>query len=165
MDNKTLAELQAKFPLIGFSRDGKYVKAQLSQSSYTYVDNLDEKMLSRLADAQSVLEIKKFWHDKYPGIYFYVGEKDREPSFTWVCRNGRDAESTGYEWNELKPKIEEVNQECLKANQPGWFYCSECRKAYPKSEYGYFYFTDTRCKKCVAENPAWLKRAKAETYD
>lgn len=165
MDDKTLDELKEKFPLITFSRDREHINAQLSYSSSMWIDNLTDKNLEHLETEYNVLIIQKIWHDKYPGIYFYVQQKAIEPFATWVCRNGRGKESTGLPWGELKPRIDEINQECLNAIQPGWFYCSNCQKAYPNSEYGYYYFTDTRCKKCVAENPGWLKRAKAETYD
>lgn len=57
------------------------------------------------------------------------------------------------------------NAQAEQANQDGWFLCSVCQRAYPRSDYGYYYFAETRCKTCLEADPKWEKQARAETYD
>ena len=60
-------------------------------------------------------------------------------------------------------KLQGLNRESEKAQQEGWFFCSVCQIAKPRSEYGYYYFAETRCQDCL--DPAWEKRAREETYN
>jgi hypothetical protein len=97
--------------------------------------------------------------EKYPNIY--ISEDMRA---VWVCRDGRDAEAmrNGELTNEL---LASLNDEAAKAKQDGWFYCSKCHTAKPRSEYGFFYFAGNYCKDCQTANPDLYRRAMAETYN
>lgn len=60
-------------------------------------------------------------------------------------------------------KLRALDQESKKARRKGWFFCTICQIAKPQVEYGYYFFAETRCKNCL--DPAWEKRARAETYN
>lgn len=88
----------------------------------------------------------------------------------WVRRGERDGEAAGKYF--LLPLNEDdmawlhnANKEAKQANEPGWFYCTRCQKAYPKEQYGYFYFAGKRCKQCLVDDPAWFREAQQERYN
>lgn len=134
-------------------------------------------------------ETKSQLRDKYPFLFF---APDSDPnstevspgmqavigagmmwkvflaSFNEYTNEDYCSTSTGYyfEWpiiEEAHKKIAILNQESEKSRQGDWFFCTVCQVAKPRSEYGYYYFAETRCKDCL--EPAWEKRARAETYN
>lgn len=104
---------------------------------------------------------------KYPYLYPWV--MDDEPfhvSGLWVRRNSRDAEAIDTDDIDLEDPValEALNLEAGKAVKgEDWFMCGNCNTAKPPEEYGYYYFSERRCKTCA--DPAWLKKAKSESYN
>lgn len=88
----------------------------------------------------------------------------------WVRRGERSQEAAGksllFPLNEDDMAwLHNANKEAKQANEPGWFYCTRCQKAYPKEQYGYFYFAGKRCKQCLIDDPAWFREAQQERYN
>jgi hypothetical protein len=100
----------------------------------------------------------KVFMDQYPNLYI-----SEDGHAVWVLRDGRDAESMGYEVT--KADYSALNEEAGKALQEDWFYCSGCHTAKPRSEYSFFHFAGNYCKDCKEANPTRYVRAMSETYN
>lgn len=106
-------------------------------------------------------------------MVLHPGAQEREPGYElslWVRRGERDGEAIGRTFplplnQDDINWIRQANKEAEKANQPDWFYCTRCKKAYPRTEYGYFYFAGNYCKQCKVDDPAHFKMACRETYN
>ena len=107
----------------------------------------------------------------YPLLCFDFPYDDSEPCAIWVRRTGangkpRDAEALGQDIPLSNTKrLREVSVQLADTINNGGFWCASCKQAHPQEEYGYFYFSTIFCKKCTAENPQWLRAAKAERYN
>lgn len=114
------------------------------------------------------------WHRIFdwalPNLHVRVfGDEDHGYyAHAWVRRNGRGHEAAN--WEASFPLTDEnwialhaLNQRAAPALQDDWFFCAQCQTAKPRSEFGYSYFAENRCKECVT--PEWLRAAKAETYN
>lgn len=102
----------------------------------------------------------------FPNLYFYV---HGDEIGMWIRRDGKDGESVGH--TTIDPgglhfaEIGKLNLKAGFARQDDWFWCSRCRDAKPRTEYGYFYFAGNYCKTCQVENPEHYKKAQAESYN
>jgi hypothetical protein len=139
-----------------------YLNPQRGESSpsiiYWFMPNPDQ--CSELDKEHKLLEIRTKWGVRYPHLYFWINRDTMQPVGAWVIRNGFDRESVGKFDIQYLYHYEE---QAKLAIQPGWFYCTHCQKAYSQESYGYYYFSDVRCKDCA--NPAWLKSAREESYN
>lgn len=97
--------------------------------------------------------------EKYPNLFI-----SSDARAVWVLRDGRDGEAMGFGTFVTKDFVK-LNKEARLALQEGWFYCTECGKAKPRTEYAYFHFAGKYCKECAAKDPAAVRRAAAETYE
>jgi len=104
---------------------------------------------------------KKEYITKYENLFIQVID---EHWGVWVKRGGRSGESICY-YKPTDAELEVMNAEAGKALQEKWFYCSRCKKAYPRTEYGYFYFAGSYCLKCKEERPDHYKMAMSESYN
>jgi len=104
---------------------------------------------------------KKEYITKYENLFIQVID---EHWGVWVKRGGRSGESICY-YKPTDAELEVMNAEAGKALQEKWFYCSRCKKAYPRTEYGYFYFAGSYCLKCKEERPDHYKMAMSERYN
>lgn len=114
------------------------------------------------------------WHHIFdwalPSLHVRVfGDEDHGyHAVAWVRRNGRGHEAANWQANfpltdENWIALHALNQRAAPALQDDWFFCAQCNTAKPRSEFGYSYFAENRCKDCVT--PEWLRAAKAETYE
>ncbi len=136
--------------------------------------------LKMLESVSKIREYVKELSEVYPYLYFHPGTTDMpyteqgskvKTPYQWsvyVNRNGQDSTHTGYhfDWpvtDEIKEKLTELNEQSRLSQQVGWFFCTQCHKAYPKDHYGGFWFATTLCNTCAT--PEWKDRARRETYD
>lgn len=71
-----------------------------------------------------------------------------------------------FAWPKSDPvivKLVELNYQVGLGRKPDMFFCTNCEKAKPQSEYAGFLFDDRRCKDCADEK--WLYEAKNERYN
>jgi hypothetical protein len=160
--DKQIEELKARYTLFTIRRWGDLV-CVATKTLGIYLSKIDdaEKFLTL---EHLKMQAQADWMIRYPGLYFSIGD-DLNPTSAWVNRNGRDGTSIGLTWKELEPRLNEINQEALKALQPGYFYCTNDHRTHPMSEYGYYWFASTYCKACEEADPAWSRSAHSQSYN
>lgn len=144
---------------------GPEIKVAGSSWSVWVWDNEKGNNLADLDREEHQATIKAEWDKRYPHLYFWVGYGQERPSGAWVkTETGRDGAGIGS--FSLDPaRLAYLEEQAALAQQDGWFYCTNCDRAYPISEYGYYHFAAVYCKKCCEENPEWLKEAQNESYN
>jgi len=149
------------------------------------LDSSFEVMSQRLAVLSSEKETKEKLQFEYPYLSFNPNgssSNEQSPAMTAIIGNGDSGKwsvflasydniagpSAGYRFefpmtDKISEKLSALNIESKKHRQKGWFFCTVCQVAKSRDEYGYYYFSETRCKDCL--EPAWEARARAETYN
>jgi hypothetical protein len=127
----------------------------------TSFDNINH--IERIDQDHTNLRLKRELEVKYPNLYFYIGNSNK-PEAIWINRNG-----TGHEamtTRDFDPDtLANLNELAGQAMQPDWFWCSGCNEPTPKSEYSYFYFAGSYCRKWKEEHPSHFKDAMNENYN
>ncbi len=165
-DDQLITPVQAKrkWPLAHVTNERANVK--------WFIEMLKPIMLRKKAQ---MLRIAHKWMARYPDLTYDLTEREYMVGLSAIIAPGARggiplndfvlarSRLKEYRYKASLNELRRLNKEAEKACQPDWFFCSECQSAKPMSEYGHFYFADTRCKDCVT--PEWLRRAKAENYN
>jgi hypothetical protein len=166
IDDDDIDELKQLYPLFDFERSRKdMVYVHITDSQGLYIGESWHDCNEYLSAEHRIKEIRLDWAAKYPGLYFWISRDTLLPTSAWVNRDGHDGEGIGYDGDYLLAHLDEINAEAIKANQLGWFYCTHCNRAYPREDYGYYYFAETRCKSCCDADKSWLRSAQSESYN
>jgi hypothetical protein len=166
MTDDDIKELKERYPLFEIERCGMDMAlVHFSDTSGLYVGADWSQSIYHLDTEHRIKEIRMAWTAKYPGLIFYISQDTLMPVSAWINRNGRDGEGIGGSEEYLMSHLDEINAEAIKANQDGWFYCTRCNKAYPREQYGYYWFSETRCKSCCDADKSWLRSAQSESYN
>ena len=139
-------------------------------STYEAEFPISDSLELRLGEENKRQQKKFEFQSKYPFLHPYINSGSLQISSLWVERNGRDAESMPLPedhvtWTYTEEEFKRHNEEARKANQKGWFYCSNCGMAKPESEYAYSHFAGKYCTKCKEEDPDSYKAAMNENYE
>lgn len=166
-----LEELKRQLPLFGISEInengyGRMITSRSCSIGYTKTFESLHKAFKEHYRCQQALLLRTF----FPNIYFSVYD---DSISMWVNRNNSDGEAISYKNITMKDleKKEEIEQleELNKSLEPiakepdKYFYCFNCGKVKPKTEYADFIMADTYCKEC-AKIPT-LAKAIAQTHE
>jgi len=131
-------------------------------------EELREKVRELQQHAQDI-ETELAMSATYPSLYFSV---NGDYATVWVKReidgivhDGTAVGTFDLRVSNIKELLRYANSQATIARAEGHFYCTGCQKAYPREEYGYYYFAAVMCKTCLAANPEWERRARAESYN
>lgn len=148
------------------------LKLHSRSGSTAYGTQRMNKGLGDFTEAALLSEIMDELMEAYPSLRFGV----MYPWVEWHRTNLVSAyvvgsgTHTGWDgqWpltGPAKAKLKKINTEAEKSLVDTHFYCTCCQKAYPKEEYGFFYFASRYCKQCGDDNPEFRKKAANERYN
>ena len=187
---KKINELRARYPLVTIEEHEKTYHIGYSRSSAENVNKDNTDLEAILYYLNLRVAIQNLLEAEYPYLYFSVGEipehyhpnargMSKDKCHIWLRRlydygenslgvQAVDGTAVSYTFeypptDVAKEILKNLNAEAEKAQQEGWFFCTQCRKAYPKSEYGGYWFATTLCNECAT--PEWKQKAARETYD
>jgi len=167
-NSEVIATLKEKFPLFRYEDHGNHVTVFVDTSSSMGVYNgeITPGHLLNFEREHARLEARKKWNDKYPNLFFHIDAYTLQPTSLYVLRDGRDGEAiSGCHFPMQEYELTHLNEQAGLALQPDMFFCTDCWKAYPRSEFGFFHFAGNYCKKCEAADPEAAERARNERYD
>jgi hypothetical protein len=172
-----LEEIQKRWPLFEISTHyNEYAK----KNTFTAVLNpdrggthkyhfweLSKKTVESLNLEHARLEKRQSLEKKFPNLVIYISQDWLlRPEVLWVKRNGRDAEamvssSKGFTDEELAI----WSMKATKALEKDYFFCAGHDEFEPRSNYAYYYFAGSYCKRWKEEHPGHYNRAKNENYN
>lgn len=147
--------LPAMFPYLKFEQRNNDHFYHTNRGWRQHFD-INKPDLDKMTQDNNNEKVKQEYEAKYPNLFFGIYNGNIA---IWVKRNNRDAEyiaegcSDDYDFTSM-------NEEAGKALAPGMMFCSECKRATPRSPY--FIFAGHYCEDCYNKS-AEIRKAYKES--
>lgn len=104
--------------------------------------------------------------NKYPYLFVAIFDEDRISIRQRITKDRLAISGTAvgtFKADEITDDfLSKLNDECMKASQPGMFLCAWCCTAKPLPEYETHYFAYLACKSCRESHPEWVNTESEE---